>query len=184
MSTNSDLLRVTYENYTHSFIILRESPSLKYDCIPQQNLEKIAQDFIATLSQQTIEKLNGRLERGLELAINGYVKPLPDANFPTTFRVLSSSRRCYYYVNLAEKVCTCPDSLKGNICKHRVAAYYVDQALKGFGKQAKPTLEPTNAALKHRSIEQILQELGFDDDIPKSQLIRKNNQTSRNRRSS
>ncbi len=182
MNTHINLLRMYDENCNHSEITLKESPNLKYDSIPQQNLERIAQDFIATLSPQTIQKMNGRLERGLELAINGYVKPLTNSNFPRTFRVLSSSRKCYYYVDLAEKVCNCPDSLNGNTCKHRIAAYYVEQALKGFGKQTIPTLEPTHAAIPHKSTEQILQELGFGDNVPEGQLNRTNSQVFRNRR--
>ncbi len=181
MNTHINLLCMYDKNCNHSEITVKESPMIKYDSIPQQNLERIAQDFIATLSPQTIQKMNGRLERGLELAINGYVKPLTNSNFPRTFRVLSSSRNRYYYVNLAEKICTCPDSLKGNTCKHRVAAYYVEQALKGFGKQTIPTLKPNAAAISHKSNEQILQELGFSDNVPKGQINRTFNHSHRNK---
>ena len=184
MSTNTNLLRINYENWIHSDVTLRESLNFRYDSIPQQNLEKIARDFVATLSPQTKQKMNGRLERGLDLAINGYVKPLTNSNFPRTFRVLSSTRNCYYFVNLAEKICNCPDSLKGNTCKHRVAAFYVEQALKGFGIKPKPTLKPTSVVIEQKTNKQILQELGFDDNLPKGQFNRPFNQSLRNKRAS
>lgn len=184
MSTKNNLLCITYKTCNHSEIKLKESPNFKYDNIPQQNLEKIAQDFISTLSPQTKQKMNGRLERGLALAINGYVKPISNPGFPRSFLVLSSSRKCYYYVNLAEKVCNCPDSLKGNTCKHRIAAYYVDQALKGFGTKPRPSLKPKGATIDNKSTEQLLKELGFNDNLPKGQIKRTIDLSPRNRRSS
>ena len=184
MSTKNNLHRIRYKTCNHSEITLKETPNFKYDNIPQQNLENIAQDFISTLSPQTKQKMNGRLERGLALAINGYVKPISNSGFPRSFLVLSSSRKCYYYVNLAEKVCNCPDSLKGNTCKHRIAAYYVEQALKGFGTKPRPTLKTTSAAIEHKSIEQLIQELGFNDNLPNGQIKKTIDLSLKNRRAS
>lgn len=39
--------------------------------------------------------------------------------------VRSESNWGYYYVDTVERTCTCPDSQKGNVCKHRIAVFLI-----------------------------------------------------------
>jgi hypothetical protein len=67
-------------------------------------------------------RMNGRLERGLEIAKAGWVIPY-DPNTLVQFKVRSSDpAKLPYMVDLRARTCTCPDHLKGHYCKHRVAA--------------------------------------------------------------
>jgi hypothetical protein len=38
----------------------------------------------------------------------------------------------YYYVDTTAKTCTCPDSSKGNVCKHRIAVHLVSKFLQNL----------------------------------------------------
>ncbi len=68
------------------------------------------------------QRMNGRLERGLEIAKAGWVTPY-DQNTLVQFKVRSSEPgKLPYMVDLRARTCTCPDHLKGHYCKHRVAA--------------------------------------------------------------
>ena len=93
-------------------------------------IEQVARKFVASLTQAAIKSFNGRLERGLDLARQGAVTPLLDPAHPRCFLVRSLDSNQIYRVNLGAKTCDCPDSQKGNTCKHRIAAYYIEQANK------------------------------------------------------
>jgi hypothetical protein len=132
--------------------------------------------------------LNGRLERGLELAKSGAVAPIPDSHHSRLYRVLSSDRLRSYRVDLDAKTCECPDSQKGHQCKHRIASYYYEQAKKMQQKNLQPlpakqpsvTLNPTPitkpAPTQPRnpseSETKILTELGFDAQPKPSSISR------------
>ena len=70
-------------------------------------------------------RLNGREERALKLAVKatspkrgtGLFGPLPEGKHA-------------YLVDLERGFCNCPDSQKGHICKHRLAAYLIEQSMK------------------------------------------------------
>ena len=96
-------------------------------------IDQVASKFIASLTQEMLKAFNGRLERGLELAKNGSVQPLSNSVRSRRFLVRSSDTTQKYIVDLDTKTCECPDSMKGHTCKHRVAAYYIEQALKLTG---------------------------------------------------
>jgi hypothetical protein len=68
---------------------------------------------------QLVEKLNGRIERAV--AIVSRVGACRTDPRPNIWLVESQSGKGYYEVNTQEKTCTCPDSAKGNLCKHRLA---------------------------------------------------------------
>jgi hypothetical protein len=91
-------------------------------------IEQAASKFVSSLTPDAIKAFNGRLERGLELAKSGAVQPLPEPKHPRRFLVRSSDGSQNYVVDLDTKTCECPDSLKGKTCKHRIAAYYIEQA--------------------------------------------------------
>lgn len=93
--------------------------------IPTRSIEQVARKFVSSLRPEVSQRLNGRLERGLEMARNGAVRPLDQ---PRCFLVRSSDGKRHYEVDLNARSCTCPDSHKGNVCKHRIAAYYIEQA--------------------------------------------------------
>jgi hypothetical protein len=78
--------------------------------------------FTNSIMPELKQRMNGRLERGLEIAKAGWVTPY-DPNTLVQFKVRSSDpARLPYMVDLRARSCTCPDHLKGPYCKHRVAA--------------------------------------------------------------
>jgi uncharacterized Zn finger protein len=87
-------------------------------------IEQTAQRVFAKFSQRLKSSLNGRQERGLKLALNGHVTHLSGR----VYAVRSEKGDHLYRVNLEKRSCTCPDSKRGHICKHRVAAYLIEQA--------------------------------------------------------
>lgn len=136
-------------------------------------IDQAAQKVRATLSPESIRAFNGRLERALELAKSGAVTAMADADHPRRFRVNSSAAgHPPYEVDLDAKTCTCPDSQKGNACKHRMAAYYVEQASKLRRNAAPQPVQPVNhppvvapqSPIARKSVEQLLHDLGFDPD--------------------
>ena len=114
-------------------------------------LDLVAERFIASLKPEVVNALNGRLERGLTLAKSWSVVHCPERDKPRCYRVRSSDGSSLYKVDLDARSCECPDSQKGNTCKHRIAAYYVEQALYNceprielLGVDAKPDREEEN----------------------------------------
>ena len=91
-------------------------------------LDRVAEQFISSLRPEVVSSLNGRLERGLALAKQWSVVHCPEAGKPRCYRVRSSDGYSFYKVDLDARSCECPDSQKGNTCKHRIAAYYIEQA--------------------------------------------------------
>lgn len=146
-------------------------------------IEQVAEKFVASLNEAAKQNFNGRLDRGLELAKNGKVTQSADAIHSRRYLVRSSDGRKYYLVDLEAKTCDCPDSLKGNTCKHRVAAYYYEQAVKANATQkpapsdepVKPAPHPVPAApasspvvTRKKTEDELLRELGFTPQSPKS----------------
>jgi hypothetical protein len=78
--------------------------------------------FSNSISPELKQRMNGRLERGLEIALSGGVIPY-DPNTLVQFKVKSSDpSNLPYMVDMRARTCTCPDHMKGHYCKHRVAA--------------------------------------------------------------
>lgn len=130
-------------NLYHPQFVLRHvvrevaNPILMNDALAQE-IKKVSTNLISSYSAQTIASLNGRLERGLELALIGSVQPTPTQNQPHRCRVISSDRMHSYEVDTDSRTCECPDSLKGNQCKHRIAAYYYQQAAENIARAKTP----------------------------------------------
>lgn len=131
-------------------------------------LEKVAQKFIASLKPEAVKNFNGRLDRGLELAKNGAVVACPEPAHSRCFQVRSSDGKSSYKVDLEARTCECPDSLKGNTCKHRIAAYYFEQAAKICPVKTAPAPtpikvipQPVTPSSPISREDQILAELGF-----------------------
>jgi SWIM zinc finger len=116
---------------------------------PPDVIRQAFEKFQATLSQDLKFQLNGRLERGLSIAMTGGVASYDDntpAEYQQRFRVRSSDlSKPPYLVDLSERSCTCPDHWKGHYCKHRLAANIIKAAIL-TSKIASPN--PTKATPK------------------------------------
>ena len=88
--------------------------------------------FTNSISPELKQRMNGRLERGLEIALSGGVTryEYPErSGFVRRYKVNSSDpTRPPYQVDLVARTCTCPDYCKGHYCKHRVAAHVFEMA--------------------------------------------------------
>jgi hypothetical protein len=89
-------------------------------------IEQTAKSVFSRFSEKMKASLNGRQDRALKLALEGHVT----YRYARTFSVRSEDNKHAYLVNLEKGYCTCPDFDKGNVCKHRLAAYLVEQAAK------------------------------------------------------
>ena len=87
-------------------------------------IEQTAQLVFEKFSERLKKLLNGREERGLKLALEGHVIHQSQR----IFSVRSENNQHAYLVDLDRKTCTCPDCQKGHICKHRIAAYLIEQS--------------------------------------------------------
>ena len=86
------------------------------------------------------------------MAKAGSVTLMGDAAHPRRYEVRSSNGSKAYTVDLDDKTCDCPDNLKGYTCKHRVAAYYFEQASTHTPKPATVAEpKPSEAVVKPES---------------------------------
>jgi hypothetical protein len=95
-------------------------------------LEHTACQVFESFSEKMKAALNGRQERALKLALEGHVTHKAER----IFSVRSEDGEHSYLVDLDRSFCNCPDSLKGHICKHRLAAYLVEQSMKASQQTA------------------------------------------------
>jgi len=102
--------------------------------------------FIDSLSPELKQRMNGRLERGLEIALSGGVAryEYPErSGFVRRYKVNSSDpTRPPYQVDLVARTCTCPDYSKGHFCKHRVAAQVFELASGKVQPQDAQSIKP------------------------------------------
>lgn len=83
---------------------------------PQQLIQQLRLEH-----PEAAARAGARLERGLRIHQAGMVEPTQD---PTVYFVRSESNElAKYRVDLQARTCTCPDSGRGNTCKHRTAAW-------------------------------------------------------------
>ena len=68
---------------------------------------------------------------------------------PGCYDVRASSKG-WYRVDTRARTCTCEDSTRGNVCKHRIAVWIYTQQI-----------ARTNAEVSHRKINTILKDLGY-----------------------
>lgn len=114
-------------------------------------IEQTASRVFTGFSQRLKASLNGRQERALRMALEGHVTHKADR----IFSVQSEDRSRHYLVDLENGFCSCPDSQKGYICKHRIAAYLIEQAMQNTSQAAadprQEALEKARLALHARS---------------------------------
>ena len=116
------------------------APTLMQPILPAV-LEQTARQVFESFSEKMKSALNGRQDRALKLAAEGHVTH----KFARTFNVRSEDEQHSYLVNLEHSFCTCMDSQKGHVCKHRLAAYLVEQSMvasQQFTAQASDELAP------------------------------------------
>jgi len=95
-------------------------------------LEQTARKVFESLPERLRVQLNGRQERALKLALEGRVTHKSGR----VYSVRSESGEHAYLVDLDKSFCNCPDAGKGQVCKHRLAAYLVEQSLLASGQFA------------------------------------------------
>jgi SWIM zinc finger len=107
--------------------------------------------MIEQLKREALEifKLDqGRVDRAVEIA----TKPtmIYNAKCPKGEFDVRASSGGWYHVDTNNKSCTCPDSQRGNICKHRIAVWFYVEL------RARPI-----AQLRKVKTESIVVELGY-----------------------
>lgn len=99
--------------------------------------------FSNSVSPELKQQMNGRLERGLEIAQAGWVIPY-DPRSLVQFKVKSTDpAKLPYMVDLRARTCTCMDHTKGHYCKHRVAAQIYRLAFSQTPRVVAQSPEPT-----------------------------------------
>ena len=89
-----------------------------------------------------------RLKKALEIVAQRtaiYFKYCP----PGVFDV-RATKTGWYRVDTRARTCTCQDSTRGNVCKHRIAVWIYTQQI-----------ARTNAEVSHRAVGTILKDLGY-----------------------
>lgn len=115
-------------------------------------IEQTASRIFESFSEHLKKRLNGRQERAVRLALDGHVTHKSGR----IYSVRSENNQHAYLVDLDRGSCTCPDWNKGYICKHRIAAYLVEQAqqadrLSHTGEQTDEQIEKARLVLHARS---------------------------------
>lgn len=101
-------------------------------------IEQTARQVYEAFSEKLKATLNGRQERALKLALEGHVTHKSER----IFSVRSENGQHAYLVDLTRSYCNCPDSQAGHVCKHRLAAYLVEQADKAAHETVPIQSEP------------------------------------------
>ena len=103
--------------------------------IPEELIEQVANAFYPTIPNDVKWGLNGRFERGVNLAKDGAVSVHTDPYYPDKmrlFQVRSSNPArgpFSYLVDLDDGYCECPDHMKGHFCKHLIASSIIELAM-------------------------------------------------------
>jgi hypothetical protein len=101
-------------------------------------IEQTASTIFQGFSERLKARLNGRQERALKLALGGHVTH----KSARIFSVHSEEGDHAYLVDLTRGYCNCPDSQKGTICKHRIAAYLVEQSIQATAQTSLTPSKP------------------------------------------
>jgi len=130
--------------------ILKEAiaPPLVQPLLPAV-IEQTARKVFESFSDRLKAALNGRQERALKLALEGHVSHKAER----IFSVQSEDRKHAYLVDLSQNFCNCADSQHGHVCKHRLAAYLIEQSKKTHQHIENPPQSP-NPKPNHPPIDQ------------------------------
>ena len=144
-------------------------------------IEHTAVQVFSSFTEHLKGQLNGRQDRALKLALEGHVTHKSGR----VYSVRSETGDHAYLVDLSRSYCNCPDSQKGYVCKHRLAAYLVEQSLKVNGQSVQQpqeqmtsqeeTIEKARLALHARSRHLreaiIYAKLPMEDDLLPVEII-------------
>jgi hypothetical protein len=108
-------------------------------------IEQTARKVFESFTEKMKAALDGREERALKLAVQGHVT----FKSGRIFSVRSEEGDHSYLVNLEKSFCTCPDSHKGHACKHRLAAYLIEQSMKTNQEISAPSTIPPKVSEPH-----------------------------------
>ena len=126
-------------------------------------IEQTARNLFESFSEKLKASLNGRQDRALKLALDGHVSHKAGR----IYSVRSEDGKHSYLVDLEARSCTCPDSHNGHVCKHRLAAYLIEQA-----NQNNQAITPTQPADPPVPAAPDPQPLGKEDEaIEKARLV-------------
>jgi hypothetical protein len=117
---------------------VQETAMLTFQPVLPAVIEQTALSLFESFSEKMKRTLNGREDRALKLALEGHVTH----KAARVFSVLSENGQHAYLVDLDRSFCTCPDSRKGQVCKHRLAAYLVEQSQQASQSQETPQENP------------------------------------------
>jgi hypothetical protein len=124
-------------------------------------IEHTASKVFEGFSERLKAKLNGRQERALKLALGGHVTH----KSARIFSVHSEEGDHAYLVDLDRGYCTCPDSQKGAICKHRIAAYLVEQSLQATVQTSASPSKPEPVRKEDEPLEKARLVLNAKSDV-------------------
>ena len=117
---------------------VQETATLTFQPVLPAVIEQTALSLFESFSEKMKRTLNGREDRALKMALEGHVTH----KAARVFSVLSENGQHAYLVDLDRSFCTCPDSRKGQVCKHRLAAYLVEQSQQASQSQETPHENP------------------------------------------
>ena len=109
-------------------------------------LNEAFRKFCNTISSELKQSMNGRAERGLQIALAGSVTECGSPAQPQYLVNSSDPSHPPYFVDLNARSCTCPDHWKGHYCKHRVAAQIIKISGLHLPKAKLPASQPEPAS--------------------------------------
>jgi hypothetical protein len=124
-------------------------------------IEQTANKVFLGFSDRLKARLNGRQERALKLALGGHVTH----KSARIFSVQSEEGDHVYLVDLTRGYCTCPDSQKGAICKHRIAAYLVEQSMQATAQTSPIPSKPAPLNKEEEPLEKARLVLNAKSDV-------------------
>jgi hypothetical protein len=130
-------------------------------------IEHTASTVFQGFSERLKAKLNGRQERALKLALGGHVT----YKSARVFSVHSEEGNHAYLVDLARGYCNCPDSQNGSICKHRIAAYLVEQSMQATTQTSVSPSKPEPVSMEDEPLEKARLVLHAKSDVLNEAII-------------
>lgn len=120
----------------------------------------------ADLANEIKEKWNletGRVEKAVKLAstrgmvLNALRNEHGQSITPSeNLIIVRGSKGGFYYVRMSQKSCTCIDHKRGNVCKHRIAAYLSTELPKRIADNVR-----RKAARNSKRVQTLIAELGY-----------------------
>jgi len=130
-------------------------------------IEQTASTVFQGFSERLKARLNGRQERALKLALSGHVTH----KSARIFSVHSEEGDHAYLVDLTRGYCTCPDSQKGSICKHRIAAYLVEQSMQATAQTSAGSSKSEPVSKEEEPLEKARRVLHAQSDLLREAII-------------